>query len=246
MEKLIELPEKGKVVFLGDTHGDYNTTRMIIKGFINKDNHYIVMLGDYVDRGKDSRKNIDFLLDTKKKHPNLIMLAGNHEMFFVRECSPSDFWDSLSKEDYEYYKNIFSELPLVISGNGFLGLHGALPDIEKIEDIDTIQPGDENWIRIIWGDFRDKPGMALGNFLGRPKFGRDYFLKVMERLEKNVLIRGHDPLVSERIFNNRCLTLFTSSNYGDRKIAILDLEKEVKSIDDIEIVSLDAVDIKLC
>jgi len=245
MEKIIVLPEKGKVIFLGDTHGDYKTTRMIIKGFINKKKHYIVMLGDYVDRGEDSKKNIDFLLEIKKKHPNLIMLAGNHEMFFIRECSPSDFWDSLSKEECEYYKDVFSKLPLAVSGNGFLALHGALPDVEKIEDIDNIQPGDENWIKIIWGDFRDKPGEYLGNFLGRPKFGRDYFLKVMERLKKNVLIRGHDPLVSERIFNNRCLTLFTSSAYGHRKIAILDLQKEIKSVDDIDIIPLDPAEIEI-
>ncbi|MCM8829786.1 MAG: serine/threonine protein phosphatase [Candidatus Omnitrophica bacterium] len=245
MEKIIELPEEGKVVFLGDTHGDYKTARMIINGFINKKRHYIVMLGDYVDRGEDSRKNIDFLIEMRQKHPNLIMLAGNHEMFFIRECSPSDFWDALSKEEYEYYRSVFSKLPLAVSGNGFLALHGALPDIEKIGDIDAIQLGDENWIRIIWGDFRDKPGVSLGNFLGRPKFGRDYFLKVMERLGKNVLIRGHDPLAPERMFDNRCLTLFTSSNYSSRKIAILDLKKEVRSIDDIEIISLDADDIEL-
>ncbi|MCX8082215.1 MAG: serine/threonine protein phosphatase [bacterium] len=245
MDKIIELPQEGKVVFLGDTHGDYKTTKMVINSFINKKNYYIVMLGDYVDRGEDSKTNIDFLLTIREKYPNLIMLAGNHEMFFLRECSPSNFWDSISKEESEYYKDIFLKLPLAISGNGFLALHGALPDIEKIEDIENIQPGDENWIKVIWGDFRDKPGEYLGNFLGRPKYGKDYFLKVMDRLGKNVLIRGHDPLVPERIFDNRCLTLFTSSSYGNRKIAIVDLQQEVKNIDDIEIIPLDPSDIEL-
>lgn len=245
MDRIIELPNKGKVIFLGDTHGDYKTTRMIINSFINKKGHCIVMLGDYVDRGDASKDNIDFLLEIREKYQNFIMLAGNHEMFFIRECSPSDFWDAISKEEYEYYKDVFSKLPLVVSGNGFLALHGALPDIETIQDIENIKPGDENWIKIIWGDFRDRPGEYLGSFLGRPKFGKDYFLKVMSRLGKNVLIRGHDPLVPERIFDNRCLTLFTSSSYGCRKIAIVDLQQEIKSIDDIEIISLDAVDITI-
>lgn len=245
MDKIIELPQKGKVVFLGDTHGDYKTTKMIINAFINKKKHYIVMLGDYVDRGEQSKDNIDFLLEIQKGHPNLIMLAGNHEMFFVRECSPSNFWDMLSKEEYAYYRDAFAKLPLAVSGNGFLAVHGALPDIEKIEDIDNIQPGDENWIKLIWGDFRDKPGEYLGNFLGRPKLGRDYFVKVMGRLKKNVLIRGHDPTVPERMFDNRCLTLFTSSSYGCRKIAIFDLQKEIRSIDDIDIIPLDPVDIEI-
>jgi len=245
MNKLIELPEEGRVVFLGDTHGDYKTTRMVIKGFINKKKHYIVMLGDYVDRGESSKENIDFLLEIREKHKNLIMLAGNHEMFFIRECSPSNFWDSLSREEKEYYRDVFSKLPLAVSGQGFLALHGALPDVEKIEDIDAIQPGDENWLKVIWGDFRDKPGEYLGSFLGRPKFGRDYFFRVMGILKKNVLIRGHDPVVPERIFDNRCLTLFTSSAYGNRKIAILDLEKEVKTIDDIDIIPIDPADIEI-
>lgn len=245
MDKIITLPQKGRVVFLGDTHGDYKTTKMIINAFINKKNHYIVMLGDYVDRGDESKKNIDFLLKMKEKHTNLIMLAGNHEMFFIRECIPSNFWNLLSEEEYKYYKDVFSKLPLAVEGNGFLALHGALPDIEKLEDIDNVQPGDENWIRIIWGDFRDKDGEYLGNSFGRPKFGKDYFLKVMGRLKKNVLIRGHDPLVPERMFDNRCLTLFTSSSYGCRKIAVFELKKEVKSIDDIDIIPLDPVDIEI-
>jgi len=43
----------------------------------------------------------------------------------------------------------------------------------------------------------------------------------------------------------KCLTIFTSSEYGvERKIAIVDLEKDIKNIDDIELVSLDLPDLK--
>lgn len=245
MNKVIKLPQRGKVVFIGDTHGDYKTTKMVINAFIRKKNYYIVMLGDYVDRGDESKENIDFLLETQKDYENLILLAGNHEMFFVRQCSPSNFWDSLSKEEFEYYSNMFSKLPLAVSGDGFLALHGALPDVEKIEDIENIQLGDENWIKIIWGDFRDKPGEFLGDFLGRPKFGKDYFLRVMNKLGKNVLIRGHDPTAPERMFDNRCLTLFTSSFYGCRKIGMVSLRKEIKTVNDIDIIPLDPVDIEI-
>lgn len=245
MNKLIELPDKGTAVFIGDTHGDYDSARIIIKNFIKKENHYVICLGDYVDRGAESKKNVEFLLETQKQHENLILLAGNHEMHPVIECTPSDFWDSLTKEEFDYYKKILQDLPLAVSGNGFLALHGALPDVNDISDINNIRACDENWTRIIWGDFRDKKGECLKSFFGRPKFGRDYFEKIMNRFGKNVLIRGHDPTVREKMFGNRCLTLFTSSSYGakKRKIGICDMGTEIQSIDDIDIISLDAQEI---
>ncbi len=62
----------------------------------------------------------------------------------------------------------------------------------------------------------------------------------MSNLKLNVLIRGHDPLAPEKMFDNRCLTLFTSSAYKkERKIAISRLDKEIKSINDIKILSFD-------
>ncbi|MCM8818072.1 MAG: serine/threonine protein phosphatase [Candidatus Omnitrophica bacterium] len=245
MEKLVELPKKGKLVVIGDTHGDFNTTRIIVKNFIYKKNHYILFLGDYVDRGEKSKENIDYLLSLKEKHDNLILLAGNHEMYPVVECSPSDFWESLNEDEFKFYKEKFLELPFCSYGNGFLALHGALPEIEKIEDIEKIEIGDREWFKIIWGDFRDKEGEFLGNFLGRPKFGRDYFFKIMNKIGFNVLIRSHDPYAPERMFENRCLTIFTSTSYGtERKIALLNLNKKIKSVDDIKIISLDKPDIK--
>lgn len=246
MKKLFEFPKKGKVVFVGDTHGDFDTTRIIVKNFLNKKNYYICFLGDYVDRGPKSKENIDFLLSLKEKHENLILLCGNHEMYPVVECSPCDFWENLNENEFNFYKEKFLNLPLCAYGNGFIALHGALPEIEKIEDIEKIEIGDREWFKIIWGDFKDKEGEYLGDFLGRPKFGKDYFFKIMNRIGFNVLIRSHDPYAPERMFENRCLTIFTSNAYGvERKIAILSLRKEIKSIDDIEIISLDKPKVKL-
>ena len=244
MARYIRLPEKGCAIFVGDTHGDYQASRLILGNYLGKKDHFIVMLGDYIDRGKDSRKNIDFLLKMKEENDNLFLLAGNHEMNRIRECSPSDFWSSLPEAERDSYCEKFSTLPLAAVGNGFLALHGALPDVSRIEEIEDIKDGDKNWNRIIWGDFRDRRGSLLGSFLGRPKFGRDYFESVMERLKLNVLVRGHDPLAPERMFGNRCLTIFTSAAYvkdrkGDRKIALCELGKEVRDIDDMEIINLD-------
>ena len=93
-------------------------------------------------------------------------------------------------------------------------------------------------MQIIWGDFSDKPGEYLGidPFSGRPQFGRDYFFKLMERFQKKVLIRSHDPNAPLFMFNDRCLTIFTSSAYArERTIAITDFKKSIKTAKDLEI-----------
>jgi len=238
-KRLVRLPKKGRAVLVGDTHGDYQASRLVIKNYLRR-NTCVVFLGDYVDRGPDSRENIDYLLKLREKHENLVLLLGNHEGFPVVECSPCDFWDELntSPETTSFYAEVFSKLPLVAIGNGFLAVHGGLPDVSRLKQIEEIQPGDEQWVRITWGDFKDKPGDYLGEFCGRPRFGKDYFERIMKSFHLNVLVRSHDPVAPERMYDDRCLTIFTSSAYGrDRKIALVNLERRVRSADDFEIIA---------
>ncbi|MCM8822570.1 MAG: serine/threonine protein phosphatase [Candidatus Omnitrophica bacterium] len=238
MKKVIQLPDAGKAVIVGDTHGDLQASRSIIKQY-GKRKYYVIFLGDYVDRGEKSRENIDFLLNAKKENSRIILLAGNHEMNAVEPVSPSNFWEQLNQEDVLMYSEIFQDFPLAASGNGFVATHAGLPDLPDIEEWNKIEPGDENWIKLLWADFRDKDGEYLGSLLGRIKLGRDYFTRVMNAIGKNVLIRSHDPYAPEKMFNNRCLTIFTSASYGKgRKIAIVDLSREIDSVEKIELISL--------
>ncbi len=237
MSNIINLPDSGKAVIAGDTHGDLQASRLVVRQY-SKKNYYIVFLGDYLDRGEKSRENIDFLLSAQDEYPRLILLAGNHEMNAIEPVSPSDFWDSLNEEDTLKYSDTFKNFPLAVSGNGFVAVHAGLPDLPDIQDWNKIKPGDENWSRLLWADFRDKDGECLGELCGRMKLGRDYFYRIMNAIGKNVLIRSHDPYAPERMFNNRCLTIFTSASYGkSRKIAIVDLGREIKSADDVELIS---------
>lgn len=237
MANVVHLPAKGKAVFVGDTHGDIQASRSVIKRFGKRD-YYIVFLGDYIDRGEKSRENIDFLLSEKKKNSKIILLSGNHEMHMIELVSPSDFWERLSETEAIDYSKIFSAFPLAVSGPGFIAVHAGLPDLSNLDDWDRIVAGDENWMRLLWADFREKDGEHLGEICGRIKLGRDYFYRIMNAIGKNLLIRSHDPYAPEKMFNNRCLTIFTSASYGkERKIAILELSRDVKSIDDIELIS---------
>ncbi|MCM8763831.1 MAG: serine/threonine protein phosphatase [Candidatus Omnitrophica bacterium] len=238
MTRVVQLPNTGKAVIVGDTHGDLQASRAVVKQYGKKKFH-IVFLGDYVDRGEKSRENIDFLLSAQKENSRIILLAGNHEMNAVEPVSPSDFWDQLTQEEAFKYSEIFKNLPLAVSGKGFVATHAGLPDLPEIEKWDTIEPGDKNWIKLLWADFREKDGENLGCLFGRVKLGRGYFTRIMDAIGKNVLIRSHDPYAPEKMFNNRCLTIFTSASYGrTRKIALIDLSIEINSVEKIELISL--------
>lgn len=254
--QLIELRNDKNTVFVGDTHGDIEASQKIIGKYPLEENR-IVFLGDYVDRGPDSKGNINYLLKMKQEYPkNLILLLGNHDYNECIPCNPSDFWDSLNKKEKKDYEALFSEFPLAVSIDGIIALHGALPNIEKINEINKISKIENkfdylisfidknkkyDWIEsILWGDFSEKRGYTLSEIgKGRAKFGKDHFDKVMEKIGKNVLIRGHQSNASEEMYDFRCLTLFTSCAYSrPRRIAILEKGKSAKSINDLEIKSI--------
>lgn len=242
---LIKLPPKGRVVFVGDTHGDVDASIKVISEYLNK-NTSIVFLGDYVDRGNHSQENIDFLLDYKKTNPeNIFLLQGNHERYDLVDFSPNNFWEKLNPLEKRQYLSIFKKFPLAISVGNILALHGALPDINHLQEINKIGDDfkDKNLFSILWGDFIDSSGEVddiPSN--GRPYFGERYFNKIIKKLNKKVLIRSHQSDADQSMFNNKCLTLFTSSAYSwkKRKIAIADFSrgKEINSIDDLIILEI--------
>jgi len=235
---LIELASTGEVAFAGDTHGDFETTQAVVRKYF-KDDRILVFLGDYVDRGRDSKANIDYLLCLKLAYPaNLFLLQGNHEGYGILQFHPADFWQNVSGELRELYAGTLLRLPLAISTGSIIGLHGALPDIRQLSDINGIQPASEPWKQVTWGDWQEVSGDYLGTdaFTGRPQFGEDYFNRVMARLGKGVLIRSHQPPAPPLMYHRRCLTIFTSKAYMPvSTVAVAASGREVKTADDLVI-----------
>jgi predicted phosphodiesterase len=236
---LLEI-KSGRVVFVGDTHGDFEATKLITKSYLKPKNR-LVFLGDYVDRGLYSKENINYLLALKTIYQdNLLLLQGNHEGRKTMSFYPANFWEGLNPKLLEQYSETLSKLPLAVStSNGIIALHGALPSVNTLEAINKIEFGSEPWRQITWGDWQESKGDFLGDdpFTGRPQFGEARFTAIMKKLHKNVLIRSHQPATQLALYQKRCITIFTSSAYRavvpTRKIAIANLEKEVRTIDDL-------------
>ncbi|MCS7304095.1 MAG: serine/threonine protein phosphatase [Thermoguttaceae bacterium] len=237
-EKLIHLPPKGRVVFVGDTHGDLEATQTVLQWY-RREETVLVFLGDYVDRGLKSKENLDLVIHLWETDPrHVIPLQGNHEGYFVRRYSPAYFWMSLDAQEFEYYKQKVSEFPLAVSVGSILALHGAVPNLETLADFETIRIGDSHWLTLTWGDFSEQQ-TAGGN--RNRVYTKDYFDRIMQKLGKSLLIRGHDPEAKVAIYDGRCVTLSTTIVFGPRKIAIADFTKRPKiaAAGDLEIVDID-------
>jgi serine/threonine protein phosphatase 1 len=68
----------GRTIAVGDIHGCAAALKTLLNTIAPTPDDTIVTLGDYVDRGPDSRGVIDQLIELSK-HCRLVPLMGNHE-----------------------------------------------------------------------------------------------------------------------------------------------------------------------
>ncbi len=80
-----------RTIAIGDVHGCSKALRGLIDAIAPSSSDRLVFLGDYVDRGPDSRGVIDFLLELES-HCETRFLLGNHDIMFrgvIRGLDPS-------------------------------------------------------------------------------------------------------------------------------------------------------------
>ncbi len=70
---------------ISDIHGCLNTLRSLVETLVQpgKDDT-LIFLGDYIDRGPDSKGVLDYVMDLQIQGFSVITLKGNHEEFLVK------------------------------------------------------------------------------------------------------------------------------------------------------------------
>ncbi len=66
-----------------DIHGCVKTLDSLLQQIQPKKTDHLIFLGDYVDRGPDSKGLIDLIMDLEENGYTLTTLRGNHEEFFL-------------------------------------------------------------------------------------------------------------------------------------------------------------------
>lgn len=87
-----------RLIAVGDIHGQADSlTRLLQTINPNKDTDTFVFVGDYIDRGPESKRVIDILI-TLSQHYKCVFLRGNHEDMFLGYLGLED--DKYSESDF--------------------------------------------------------------------------------------------------------------------------------------------------
>ena len=84
----IETRIDGPAAVIGDVHGQTDKLKSILRRLADRDDfqdRWIVFIGDFVDRGSDSKGTVDLVLDLFASHPKTTAVAGNHD--FAMACA---------------------------------------------------------------------------------------------------------------------------------------------------------------
>lgn len=73
-----------KCYVVGDIHGCFDEAACLIESLSLEPSDRLVFLGDYIDRGPDSKRVVSYLIDLKsKRQQEVVFLKGNHEDMFL-------------------------------------------------------------------------------------------------------------------------------------------------------------------
>ena len=76
--KLFDFNQYEKVHVFGDIHGCYDPLKEYFDTYQYNENEMYIFCGDYIDRGKQNKETLEFLMSLSNKH-NVLFLEGNHE-----------------------------------------------------------------------------------------------------------------------------------------------------------------------
>lgn len=75
-----------------DIHGEYNKLLNVIRRInkVREPNETIVFLGDYIDRGDNSKDVVNYIFALTSSDDNVVALLGNHDYVFYNIMESSD------------------------------------------------------------------------------------------------------------------------------------------------------------
>jgi len=149
---------------IGDIHGCFDKLLALMdKVDIDFSNDVLIFLGDYIDRGPDAYEVVEYLIQLKEQHKNVVFLKGNHEEMLENYLEGSDRLLYLVNggqktiESYQQHStlsgtdlipqehiNFIKNLDLFYQTDNYIFVHAGLRDKVLLENQG---PEDLLWIR---------------------------------------------------------------------------------------------------
>ncbi len=135
----------GRLFAISDIHGCFKPFyELVVKEIDLKKEDRLILLGDYIDRGGQSKEVIDFIIDLKNSGFNIKVLTGNHEQMLLdayHDEMNEYLWFmnsgmttlvSFGIEDIREldnkYLNFFSELDYFLESGNHIFVHAGFND----------------------------------------------------------------------------------------------------------------------
>ncbi|MEO8149239.1 MAG: metallophosphoesterase [Bacteroidia bacterium] len=197
-----------RIIAIGDIHGCSKTFKKLLLDELRiQQTDEIYCLGDYIDRGYDSKGVVDFILELREKKFHIHTLRGNHEQVMMDSTLNEENYRNwlalggartLNSFGVRYYHefdlayiNFFKDTELFIETGNYIFVHAGLnfKNHDLFEDKDAML-----WIR----DFKvDKN--KLGN---------------------RIVVHGHNPHPKDFILNQKienAVNIDAGCVFNDRK-----------------------------
>lgn len=212
------MAEKERIIAIGDIHGCASSNKALLTA-LNKQfgaDPIYVFVGDYTDRGPDSKQTVDDLIDFDKEH-RCIFLRGNHDQMLLDayEKNEWDLWLSnggnTTLENYDSepgqfdlpdsHYDFFKDTILYWETDDYFFVHGGIsPDLTIRENLDS----EYERSQFLWQ--------------------RDHVYSLRNRWEKTVVF-GHtpvkEPLVEKNMIGIDTGCVYKKKGYGKLTAVVL-------------------------
>ncbi len=204
-------PEGMRLYAIGDVHGRADLLKKMhsmIDAELAADppaDWRIIHVGDYVDRGPDSRGVIDFLIERRNNEPRIVALAGNHDVSLLDFLDGPENWRQFASFGGQFTARSYG-VEIAFSDDdeiraGRQALRRAVPAAHRhfLRSLD---------LAVVFGDFYFchagvRPGVALD---AQDPYDliwiRSEFLDYPGLFDK-VIVHGHTPVGEVEIMPNR-------------------------------------------
>ena len=234
-----------ELIVLGDLHGCYSCLKAALmqtdflakveahaKDPKNTPDTRLVLLGDYIDRGRfsfDGVLRMAMRLFVTAPHA-VYVLRGNHEYYLEHEgrilapVRPAEGMMGLkplaSDAYFREYMQMFEALPTSLAFDRFFFVHAGIPRdaslAEKWKDLSSLNDPDLRF-QMMWSDPSDTEVVPdeLQKAAARFGYGWQQLRHFLARIGCSVIVRGHERVVDGfRTTDHPDATLFTLFSAG--------------------------------
>lgn len=207
---------------IGDIHGEVTKLQKLIRELKKLGIDKLIFIGDYLDKGENSKATLDYLQGLSKKY-HCIFLLGNHEYFWIKFAENGEYREAIlkyggkktmkdfniiklrseqaKKQLYYPYKDFFDGLKKYAWEKGFFISHSGInPDLVNVSQWDKLDEKEFIFQRLNMINYKKLlKGRRL--IFGHTAFKRPFYDGYKIGIDTGAYIENQSPLTAFELSN---------------------------------------------